>query len=101
LWLPGRTVIDLSTEAYPNNVLDQSIASPLGVQLSRRPKTCQMPGTMKHTWRSPLKVLLKIWRQDNRDADGKPVDYPLDDVDPDMSFLDILDMLNEQLVKKG
>lgn len=56
---------------------------------------------MKHTWRSPLKVLLKIWRQDNRDADGKPVDYPLDDVDPDMSFLDILDMLNEQLVKKG
>jgi len=48
-----------------------------------------MPGTMKHTWRSPLKVLLKIWRQDNRDADGKLVNYPLDDVDLDMSFSDI------------
>ncbi|APZ94930.1 succinate dehydrogenase/fumarate reductase iron-sulfur subunit [Fuerstiella marisgermanici] len=48
-----------------------------------------------------MKVLLKIWRQDDRDAAGKLVDYPLDDVDPDMSFLDMLDMLNEQLVRRG
>jgi succinate dehydrogenase / fumarate reductase iron-sulfur subunit len=48
-----------------------------------------------------MKVLLRIWRQDDRDQDGKLVDYPLDDVDPDMSFLDMLDMLNEQLVKEG
>ena len=48
-----------------------------------------------------MKVLLKIWRQDDRNTAGRLVDYPLDDVDPDMSLLDMLDMLNEQLVKKG
>ncbi len=48
-----------------------------------------------------MKLLLKIWRQDDRNAPGKLVDFSLDDVDPDMSFLDMLDLLNEQLVKQG
>ncbi len=48
-----------------------------------------------------MKVLLKIWRQDNCDSPGKLVDYPLEEVDSDMSLLDVLDMLNEQLVKQG
>ena len=48
-----------------------------------------------------MKVLLKIWRQDDRNASGELVDYPVDDVDPNMSFLDMLDMLNEQLVRNG
>jgi len=48
-----------------------------------------------------MKLLLKIWRQDDRNSRGKLVDYPLEDVDADMSFLDMLDMLNERLVKQG
>lgn len=48
-----------------------------------------------------MKLNLKIWRQENANAKGKIVDYPIDGVDADMSFLEMLDVLNEQLVAKG
>ena len=48
-----------------------------------------------------MKLTLKIWRQPNAKAQGKLVDYQLDDVSSDMSFLEMLDVLNEQLVDKG
>lgn len=32
---------------------------------------------------------------------GKIVDYPIDNISPDMSFLEMLDVLNDQLVEKG
>ncbi|MEN0067231.1 MAG: succinate dehydrogenase/fumarate reductase iron-sulfur subunit [Myxococcota bacterium] len=48
-----------------------------------------------------MRVLLHVWRQRDRDADGGLVAYPLDDVHPDMSFLEMLDHLNEQLIRKG
>lgn len=48
-----------------------------------------------------ITIHLKIWRQSARDADGKLVDYTLSDVNQDMSFLEMLDVLNEQLIKKG
>jgi succinate dehydrogenase / fumarate reductase iron-sulfur subunit len=48
-----------------------------------------------------MKLTLKIWRQQNNNEKGKIVDYKMDDVSPDMSFLDMLDMLNEQLNNKG
>lgn len=44
---------------------------------------------------------LRIWRQKNAATPGKLVDYTLSDVSPDMSFLEMLDVLNEQLIKKG
>ena len=44
---------------------------------------------------------LKIWRQKDRDSKGRMVDYTLDNVSPHMSFLEMLDVLNENLVKKG
>ena len=44
---------------------------------------------------------LRIWRQRSRDEPGALVDYPLDGVHPDMSFLELLDHLNEQLVRAG
>ena len=47
-----------------------------------------------------MKLKLKIWRQKDADTKGKLVDYQLDDVSPDMSFLEMLDVLNEQLVAK-
>ncbi|MDA7936380.1 succinate dehydrogenase/fumarate reductase iron-sulfur subunit [bacterium] len=54
-----------------------------------------------------MKVILHIWRQakasTNKDfkQDGRMVRYELDDASPDMSFLEMLDVLNEQLITKG
>jgi succinate dehydrogenase / fumarate reductase iron-sulfur subunit len=47
-----------------------------------------------------MHVYLHIWRQQNRDTPGRMVDYEID-VDPDMSFLEMLDVLNERLIKQG
>ena len=48
-----------------------------------------------------MKLYLKIWRQKDASAPGKIVDYTLDGVEGDMSFLEMLDILNEELVSKG
>lgn len=48
-----------------------------------------------------MKLHLKIWRQENAQSKGKIVDYHLDHVEEDMSFLEMLDVLNEELVNKG
>jgi len=45
-----------------------------------------------------VKLTLRIWRQASPDAKGKMKKYVLDDVEPDMSFLEMLDVLNEKLV---
>lgn len=44
---------------------------------------------------------LKVWRQEGPDTPGKMVDYELEGVSPDMSFLEMLDILNEELIHKG
>ncbi|PZW41790.1 succinate dehydrogenase / fumarate reductase iron-sulfur subunit [Mesonia algae] len=48
-----------------------------------------------------MKLTLKIWRQDNAKTKGKMIDYPIDGIEGDMSFLEMLDVLNEELVAKG
>lgn len=48
-----------------------------------------------------MKLNLKIWRQEGPSTEGKFVDYAMDHVSPDMSFLEMLDELNIQLVSKG
>ena len=48
-----------------------------------------------------MKLKLKIWRQYDNKSKGKMVDYHIDDVSPDMSFLEMMDMLNESLINKG
>lgn len=48
-----------------------------------------------------MKLLLKVWRQDGPEATGKLVDYQMDDVSPDMSFLEMMDVLNMKLVERG
>ena len=48
-----------------------------------------------------MNLTLKIWRQANADATGKMVTYPIEEVSPDMSFLEMMDVLNEQLIQKG
>jgi len=48
-----------------------------------------------------MKLKIKIWRQNDKKSKGQMVDYPLDNVSPDMSFLEMLDVLNEKLVHDG
>jgi succinate dehydrogenase / fumarate reductase iron-sulfur subunit len=48
-----------------------------------------------------VRVTLKIWRQERADAPGTMETYPVDDVSPDTSFLEMLDILNEKLEEKG
>ncbi len=48
-----------------------------------------------------MKLKLKIWRQENAKTSGKIVEYPLDGIEPDMSFLEMLDILNDNLIVKG
>ena len=48
-----------------------------------------------------MKLNLRIWRQTQANSEGRLVDYQLDDVSPDSSFLEMLDLLNENLVLQG
>ena len=48
-----------------------------------------------------LNLTLKIWRQKNMDEKGSMVDYKISDISTEMSFLEMLDVLNEELTLKG
>ena len=47
-----------------------------------------------------MKLTLRIWRQKDAASPGRLVDYPLADVSPDMSFLEMLDVVNEGLTRR-
>ncbi|OON67267.1 succinate dehydrogenase/fumarate reductase iron-sulfur subunit [Hymenobacter sp. CRA2] len=49
----------------------------------------------------PLNLTLKVWRQKNRNTNGQMVDYQVRDISQEMSFLEMLDVLNEDLLRKG
>ena len=44
-----------------------------------------------------LNLTLKVWRQNNATDRGRFETYPVRDIDEDMSFLEMLDVLNDQL----
>ncbi|MBX3044092.1 MAG: succinate dehydrogenase/fumarate reductase iron-sulfur subunit [Candidatus Kapabacteria bacterium] len=48
-----------------------------------------------------MKLTLNVWRQKNKDAKGDFVKYDVNDVNEHMSFLEMLDVLNEDLITKG
>ena len=48
-----------------------------------------------------MNLKLKIWRQANTEAKGRMVTYSISNVSPDMSFLEMMDMHNEQLIQMG
>ena len=48
-----------------------------------------------------MNLTLKIWRQKNAEDKGKLVDYKVSDISEHMSFLEMMDVLNESLVAKG
>jgi succinate dehydrogenase / fumarate reductase iron-sulfur subunit len=48
-----------------------------------------------------MNLTLKVWRQSSSIAAGKMENYQLGGVSPDMSFLEMIDMLNDQIIRKG
>ena len=48
-----------------------------------------------------LNITLKIWRQFSPEDDGELVEYNLNNLNPHMSFLEMLDVLNEQLISEN
>ncbi|MFD0683325.1 succinate dehydrogenase/fumarate reductase iron-sulfur subunit [Actinomadura fibrosa] len=48
-----------------------------------------------------MKLTLRVWRQSGPQDKGRMVEYKLDDISPDASFLEMLDVLNEKLIASG
>ncbi len=48
-----------------------------------------------------MKLTLRVWRQKDRDSKGQLREYQANDISPDMSFLEMLDVVNEELLAKG
>ena len=48
-----------------------------------------------------MKLKLRVWRQAGPDAEGRLVNYEVDNADEDMSFLELIDVLNEKLILQG
>ena len=48
-----------------------------------------------------MKLTLHVWRQKDAQTQGKMVDYTLDNVSEDMSFLEMMDVLNQQIIEAG
>ena len=60
-----------------------------------------MPIAFLATKTKNMNLTLKVWRQANAEAKGRMETYPIADVSPDMSFLEMMDVLNEQLMGQG
>ncbi len=48
-----------------------------------------------------VNVILQVWRQDSPDSQGGFQTYQVDEVSDEMSFLEMLDLLNERLLSQG
>jgi succinate dehydrogenase / fumarate reductase iron-sulfur subunit len=48
-----------------------------------------------------MNLTLRVWRQKNTTTNGQFVEYSAKDISPDMSFLEMLDVVNEELIKRG
>ena len=47
-----------------------------------------------------MKLFLKIWRQKNPESEGKIINYEIDGITEDMSFLEMMDVLNEKIIEE-
>src|SRR4051812_36806349 len=57
---------------------------------------------LSQTWKaSIMNLTLKVWRQRNAREPGQMVTYEARDIDPDMSFLEMLDVVNHGMVERG
>ena len=48
-----------------------------------------------------MNLTLHVWRQKSRDSEGRMVEYKAENISPDASFLEMLDVVNERLIEKG
>lgn len=48
-----------------------------------------------------MNLTLRVWRQASVHSQGRMVEYPAPDIDPHMSFLEMLDVVNDRLTEKG
>ncbi|MGB1032322.1 MAG: succinate dehydrogenase/fumarate reductase iron-sulfur subunit [Flavobacteriales bacterium] len=48
-----------------------------------------------------MNLTLKIWRQNGPNDQGQMETYPVKDISPDMSFLEMMDVLNDQIIRAG
>src|SRR5213594_4062771 len=48
-----------------------------------------------------MNLTLRVWRQQNAHSPGRLVDYRATNINPDMSFLEMLDVVNEELIARG
>lgn len=48
-----------------------------------------------------MNLTLRVWRQNNRQSKGQMVTYKAERISPDMSFLEMLDVVNEELITRG
>lgn len=51
--------------------------------------------------KTDMNLTLKVWRQKDGNSVGKMVDYKVENISPDSSFLEMMDVLNEDLINKG
>ncbi len=51
--------------------------------------------------KQPLNLTLKVWRQEGENQRGRLVTYRADDISPEMSFLEMIDVVNERLTLDG
>ncbi len=63
--------------------------------------TLLTPGASEDRDHATLDLTLNVWRQRNREAEGRFATYEARGISPDMSFLEMLDVVNEQLTLKG
>jgi succinate dehydrogenase / fumarate reductase iron-sulfur subunit len=48
-----------------------------------------------------MNLTLKVWRQDNRESKGRIESYPAENIPPEASFLEMLDIVNERIIAEG
>ena len=48
-----------------------------------------------------MNLTLKVWRQDNRESKGRIESYPAENIPPEASFLEMLDIVNERIITEG
>ena len=72
-------------------------------QRCTRSRSCSSSSNRRSgaTSRPVMRIHLRVWRQSGPNAPGKLEIYTAEDVSPDMSFLEMLDVVNEQIIKNG
>src|ERR1035441_5531567 len=95
-WRPGNIAARVGRPSYTRNRCTSTTCIPVNGATSKTGLLACLFG--EH---AIMKLTLHIWRQRNASEKGRMVRYEVPDVNPEMSFLEMLDVLNEHLIDKG